>query len=409
MFNRTKNLQLSVIKQMELLASHKPDVVSLAQGIPGFDTPECIKRRVELALKRGVVSKYSLSPGLPELRELIELSLARDNMFYDWQKEIIVTAGAIEGITAAILAITSQGDEVIIPSPTYTSYREVINLAGCKPVYVGLDEDRGWAFDLEKFESAITEKTKAIFYCNPNNPTGTIYTRGQLMGLAKLAEKHNLFIICDEVYKDFIFSQKEAKLLRFSAENRRSLASSPFFSLAEVPELRKRVIRVFSFSKPYAMTGWRVGYLHSDESVVREILKVHDSLVTCAPVISQYAAMGALEMGESDLNKFVQDFKEHRDFACSRLDKLSHIFSYAEPNSAYYVFPKVISPLDKGGKGDLLSWKLALDLLDKAQVAVVPGIAFGPNGEGHIRINFGRDKKDVAKAFDRMDEYFKNF
>ena len=395
MFNRTKNLQLSVIKQMELRASRYPDVVSLAQGIPGFDTPECIKRRVKLALNRGVVSKYSLSPGLPELRELIELSLARENMFYDWQKEIIVTAGAIEGITAAILAITSQGDEVIIPSPTYTSYREVINLAGCKPVYVPLDEARGWAFDLDKFESAITEKTKAIFYCNPNNPTGTIYTRDQLMGLAKLAEKHNLFIICDEVYKDFIFANTN----EVEPPSGGSTSSARFFSLAEAPELRKRVIRIFSFSKPYAMTGWRVGYLHSDESIVREILKVHDSLVTCAPVISQYAAMGALEMGESDLEKFVKDFKENRDFACSRLDKLNHIFSYAKPNSAYYVFPKMRTDAKD-------SWKFALELLDKTQVAVVPGVAFGPNGEGHIRINFGRSKEDVGRAFDRMEALF---
>ncbi len=401
MFNRTKNLRLSVIKQMELRASRYPDVVSLAQGIPGFDTPECIKRRVELALKRGVVSKYSLSPGLPELRELIELSLARENMFYDWQKEIIVTAGAIEGITAAILAITEPGDEIIIPSPTYTSYREVINLAGCMPVYVSLDENRGWAFDLDKFEKAITEKTKAIFYCNPNNPTGTIYAKEQLLGLAKLAEKHNLFIICDEVYKDFIFDAEGAKPPRFASVNRGGLAP---FSLGEVPELRKKVIRVFSFSKPYAMTGWRIGYLHSDESVVREILKVHDSLVTCAPVISQYAAMGALEMGERDLKKFVKDFKEHRDFACSRLDKLSHIFSYAKPNSAYYVFPSFAKALDGEPRPD--SWKFALELLDKAQVAVVPGVAFGPNGEGHIRINFGRSKEDVGRAFDRMEEYF---
>jgi aspartate/methionine/tyrosine aminotransferase len=160
------------------------------------------------------------------------------------------------------------------------------------------------------------------------------------------------------------------------------------------------------------MTGWRVGYLHSDESVAREILKVHDSLVTCAPVISQYAAMGVLEMGESDLKKFVVDFKEHRDFICLRLDKLSHIFSYVKPNSAYYVFPK-ITPLSRAaGKGlgeGADSWKFALDLLEKTQVAVVPGVAFGPNGEGHVRINFGRDKNDISKAFDRMDEYFKNF
>ncbi len=388
MSSRTKNLQLSVIKQMELRASKYPDVISLAQGIPGFDTPACIKRRVERALDRGVVAKYSLSPGLPELRELIELDLARNNMFYDWQKEIIVTAGAIQGITATILAITEPGDEIIIPSPTYTSYREVINLAGCKPVYVDLDESRGWAFDLEKFEKAITKKTKAIFYCNPNNPTGTIYTKDQLMGLAKLAEKHDLFIICDEVYKDFIF------------EN-----DTKFFSLAEVPELRKRVIRLFSFSKPYAMTGWRVGYLHSDESVVKEIIKVHDCLVTCAPVISQYAAMGALEMGEKDLIKFVSDFKKHRDYICERLDKLKHVFSYVKPNSAYYVFPSYAKASEGGPSGD--SWEFALNLLEKTQVAIVPGVAFGPNGEGHVRFNFGRSLENIEEAFNRIEEYFK--
>lgn len=376
---------------MELRAAKHPDVISLAQGIPSFDTPGCIKRRVERALNKGVVAKYSLSAGLPELRELIELSLARDNMFYDWQKEIIVTAGAIQGITATILAITRQGDEVIIPSPTYTSYREVINLAGCKPVYVPLNEKEGWAFDLEKFESAITKKTKAIFYCNPNNPTGTIYTKEQLGGLAKLAEKHNLYIICDEVYKDFIFDPEH---------------SGNFFSLAEIPELRKRVIRIFSFSKPYAMTGWRVGFLHSDESIVKEILKVHDCLVTCAPVISQYAAMGALEMGEGDLKRFVNDFKNNRDLICSRLDKLNYVFKYAKPNSAYYVFPSFAKATD--GKPQAGSWRFALDLLEKTKVAVVPGVAFGPNGEGHVRFNFGRNKEDINKAFDRMDEYFSN-
>lgn len=402
-FSRTKNLQLSVIKQMELRASRYPDVISLAQGIPGFDTPGGIKRRVERALDRGVVAKYSLSPGLPELRELIELDLAKNNMFYDWEKEIIVTAGAIEGITATILAITKPGEEIIIPSPTYTSYREVINLAGCRPVYVPLDEENGWVFDLEKFSKAITKKTRAIFYCNPNNPTGTIYTKEQLLGLAKLAEEHDLFIICDEVYKDFIFGTAgEAKPLRFGTPNRRGLAS--LFSLAEIPELRKRVIRLFSFSKPYAMTGWRVGYLHSDEENVKEIIKVHDSLVTCAPVISQYAAMGALEMGERDLKKFVSNFAEHRDYICQRLDNLKNIFSYVKPNSAYYVFPSFAKATD--GKPQN-SWKFALDLLEKTQVAVVPGIAFGPNGEGHARFNFGRNKRDIKEAFDRMDKYFK--
>jgi len=180
MFNRVKNLQLSVIKQMEIRAAKYPDVISLAQGIPSFDTPAGIKRRVERALKNGSVAKYSLSPGLPELREMIEISLAKENMFYDWQKEIIVTVGAIEAITAAILTVSEPGDEIILPSPSYTSYKEVVSLAGCSPVFVPLNEAAGWFFELEEFKKAITPKTKAILFCNPNNPTGTVYSREQL-------------------------------------------------------------------------------------------------------------------------------------------------------------------------------------------------------------------------------------
>jgi aminotransferase len=377
---------------MELRAAKFPDVISLAQGVPSFDTPECIKRRVERALKDGVVARYSLSPGLPELRELIEVYLARENMFYDWQKEIIVTAGAIEGITATILAVTSPGDEIIIPEPTYTSYREVIILAGCVPVFVPMNEEKGWAFELEKYEAAITPKTKAIFYCNPNNPTGTIYTKDQLLGLARLAEKHNLYLISDEVYKDLVFDSPEK-----------------FFSLAEIPEMRKRVIRIFSFSKTYAMTGWRIGYLHSDESVIAEILKVHDSLVTCAPVVSQYAAMGALEMAEDDVKKFNKKYRIRRDLICGRLDKLKNVFSYIKPTSSYYVFPRIINgniKLENNEVPGSLSWRMALELLDKCQVAVVPGIAFGPNGENHIRISFGKRKREIDEAFNRMEKIF---
>lgn len=393
MFERVRNLNLSVIKQMELRAAKYPDMISLAQGVPDFDTPACIKRRVELALKKGLVAKYSLSPGIPELRELIEINLARENMFYDWENEILVTAGSIEGITATILALTNPGDEIIIPEPTYTSYREVIVLAGCVPVFVPLDESKGWAFDLEKFKSAITPKTKAIFYCNPNNPTGTIYTKEQLSTLADLAEKNNLYLISDEVYKDFLFKKDQE-----------------IFSLAEIPELRKRVIRLFSFSKSYAMTGWRVGYLHSDKEIVREILKVHDSLVTCAPVISQYAAMGALEMGERDLQEMNKSYRRRRDLICHHLDDLSEIFSYVRPESAYFVFPKIIAEDLKFTKDnnhpESSSWGFALTLLDRTQVAVVPGVAFGPNGENHVRMSFGRSEKDIDRSLGRIKKFF---
>lgn len=396
MFERTKNLQLSVIKQMELAASKYPDVVSLAQGIPSFDTPECIKKRVENALKRGVVAKYSLSPGLPELRELVELSLEKEKMYYDWETEIIITAGTIEGITSSILAITNPGDEIIVPTPTYTSYKEVIKLAGCEPIFVSLNEKKGWEFELDLYEKAVTNKTKAIFYCNPNNPTGTIYSKDQLLGLARIAEKHDLFLISDEVYKDFLYTQTD---------------KNNFFSLAQVPELRQRTIRLYGFSKAYAMTGWRVGYVHSDQSIIKEILKVHDSLVTCAPVISQYAAMGALEMGERDLTLHNKEYFQRLNLICKRLDSLKHIFSYVKPNSSYYIFPKINEAIlnaipDKyEQKGN--SWKFCSYLLEKVQVAFVPGIAFGPNGENHVRISFGRSQKDINKTFDRLDKFFK--
>ncbi len=398
MFERTKNIKLSTIKEIELKASKYPDAISLAQGIPDFDTPEFIKRRVERALKRGVVAKYSLSPGLPELRELIEESLEQENMYYDWEKEILVTAGSIEGITATIMAITSFGDEVIIPEPTYTSYQEVIKLAGCKCVFVPLNEKEGWSFDIERYKKAITSKTKAIFYCNPNNPTGTIYTKKQLLQLADLAEKHNLFLISDEVYKDFVYDNEK------------------LFSLAEIPELRKRVIRIFSFSKAFAMTGWRIAYLHSDAENVREIIKVHDSLVTCAPVISQYAAMGALEVGEKQIKDFCHKYKKRRDMTCQRIDKLHDFFEFVRPNSAYYVFPKikqeVVDIIKNDNKAVLTknnnidSREFAFWLLKKTQVATVPGVAFGPNGEEHIRISFGRKEEDINEAFDRIDKLF---
>jgi aminotransferase len=381
MFNRINKLQLSLIKQMEIRASKYPDVVSLAQGIPSFDTPACIKRRVLRALEIGAVAKYSLSPGLAELREMIEINLAKANMFYNWQKEIIVTAGSIEAITAAVLAITEPGDEIILPSPSYVSHKEIVHLSGCCPVYVPLNETKGWTFELEKFAQAITPKTKAILFCNPNNPTGTIFSQEQLIGLADLAEKYNLFLISDEVYKDLIFNETDS-----------------IFSLAELPEIRQRLIRTFSFSKSYAMTGWRIGFVHSDESVINEILKVHDCLVTCAPVISQYAAMGALEMGDSYIADFKKQYFHRLNLICSRLDKLSRYLNYVRPNSSYFVFPKIFNNRD--------SVSLALDILNKVQVAVVPGVAFGPNGEGHLRLSFGRSEEHINSAFNRLEKYF---
>lgn len=383
MFSRAQKINLSPIKQIEILASKIPDVVSLAQGIPSFDTPEVVRRAAIKALEAGRVAKYSLTPGLPELRETIEQVLAKENMFYDFEKEIIVTAGSIEAITASLIAITEEEkNEVILFSPSYASYPEAVKVAGGVPVFSNLAEEDDWSIDFSDLKKKISDRTVAILYANPNNPTGMLFKKEDLLKLADLAKQNNFFIISDEVYKDFIYTDDK------------------IFSLAQVPEFRKLVIRVFSLSKAYAMTGWRVGFLHSDEENVREILKIHDSLVTCAPVISQYAAMAALDYASEDIEFFKAEFLKRRNLICSKLDELKEFLSYQRPDSSYFVFPRLLQEQD--------SRKFSLDLLNNAGVAVVPGVAFGPSGEGHIRMSFGRSEKDIERAMSKLKSFLLN-
>jgi aminotransferase len=394
-----KGISLSPIKEMELRASRIPGVVSLAQGVPSFDTPETIKRAAIDAIEKGKVAKYSLAPGILEFREAIGQNLEKENKFFDFENEIIATAGSIEAITATLLAILEPGDEVLIPDPTYTSYQPAIKVARGVPVFVPLDEKNGWSFDIEKFESLITPRTKAFLFCNPNNPTGTIFSRNQLHALAQLAIKHNFYILSDEVYKDFIYTDEG---LAFGAPK----AKPSLYSLAELRGIRDRLIYIFSFSKAYAMTGWRIAYLATHQDLAKKILAVHDALVTCAPVVSQFAAMAALEMAADDVAKFKDFFQKRRDLTCRRLDKLKHVFEYQKPDSAYFVFPNIKEKYLEKVAGTGGSWKFAIELLEKVKVAVVPGVAFGPSGENHVRICFGRSEKDINEAFDRMEEFF---
>lgn len=415
---------------MELLASQVPDVVSLAQGIPSFDTPEIIKKAAMKALNRGVAAKYSLTYGLPELREAIEQKLAEEKMYYDFEKEIIATVGSIEGITASLISIINEKkDEVVLFSPSYASYPEAVKVAGGKPVFSSLIEKDGWKIDFNDLAKKMNIRTAAILFCNPNNPTGTIFSKEDLFKLAELAWKKKIFVICDEVYKDFIYNDET----RINTDENMPARRSPgaggdkheygFFSLAQIPDLRKMVIRVFSMSKVYAMTGWRIGFVHSDEENISEIVKVHDALVTCAPTVSQYAAIAALDFADKEVKEFCRQYQERRDLICDYLDELPEIFSYQKPNSSYFVFPKILkTQINTDEKTDKhrenirvnprsypcksVSWNFAIDLLNKARVVVVPGIAFGPSGEGHIRLSFGRDKKDIHEAMKRIKNYF---
>lgn len=385
LFARTADVKLSPIKAMELAASRVPDVISLAQGIPSFDTPEPIKSFVQQKIADGECARYSLTPGLPELRECIAESLLQEAMHYDPDREIIVSSGSIEAIAATLLTLTQPGDEIILPSPSYASYQEVVRIAGCTPRFAPLREERNFAFDEEAFEACLSSRTRAILYCNPNNPTGTVFSEAETRALIALAERHNLFLVIDEAYKDFVYT------------------SEVYFSPAQVAAVRQRIVRIFTFSKAYGMTGWRVGYLHSDARNVQEILKVHDALVTCAPVVSQYAALAALEYGQEHITSFRQAFKQRRDLMLAHLDHLSHVFDYQKPEGAYFVFPRLKDVVAHARNSHLLAY----DILEKAKVAVVPGSAFGPSGEAHIRLNFGRGSDDITTAFERLTEYFR--
>lgn len=378
------SFELSPIKAMELAASKIPGVVSLAQGIPSFRTPEVIKAFVHEKIDQGLCDKYSLTIGLSELREEIAASLQKENLAYDPETEIIVTAGSIEGITASVLASTEPGDEVLVPSPTYASYRGSLAIGGCVPRFVELDEDNNFDFHVERVREAITRRTRAILYCSPNNPTGTLYSEEKTRQIIDLAIKHDLTVIIDEVYKDFYYT------------------ADRHFTPASIAAARDRVIRVCSFSKAFAMTGWRVGFVHADASRIRKILKFHDAMVTCAPVVSQYGAIAALRFGEPFLEEFKREFKRRRDYAIQMLDTMSHVLDYQLPKATYFVFPRVKDtvPLAKD------STRLAYDILEKARVALVPGVAFGPSGESHLRMTYGKEMPDLEEAFRRLQEYF---
>lgn len=378
------SFELSAIKAIELAAAKRPGVISLAQGIPGGNTPKIITDFVIEKIRAGVCDKYSLTTGLSELREEIALSLERDDLHYNSETEIIVTVGSIEGITASLLALTSPGDEVLVPSPTYASYLGAISLARCTPRFIELDEDNNFDFDVRAIERSITRNTRAILYCSPNNPTGTLYSEAKTRELLRLAERHNLTVLIDEVYKDFYYT------------------SDKHFTPASLPEARSRVVRICSFSKAFAMTGWRVGFLHADQSLVQQILKYHDAMVTCAPVVSQYAAIAALRNSDTLLATFLDEYRARRNMTLAALDRMSAWLDYQTPKATYFAFPRVKDsvPLARD------STRLAYDILDRAAVAVVPGVAFGPTGESHLRICYGRERDVLETGLARLESYF---
>ncbi len=380
--HRVGSMPVSAIHEMTRLAAGMSDVAFLSWARPEGNTPEFINESAVRAIRDNLVSAYSPVPGLPELREAIAEKLAQDNGIDAKASEILVTVGAIEGLFAAVLAVVDPGDEVLMPTPTYSTHAVQVKMASGIPVFVPTVEEEGFRLDLGAFERAVTSRTRAILFCSPSNPTGTVFTREELLGLAEIAQRHNLVLITDESYEYFVYDDAR------------------HFSLASIPELKERTISCFTFTKTYVMTGWRVGYVVATEEMIEQIRKAHIPMAICAPVVSQYAALAALRGPQDCVREFRDKYRGLRDLMCERLDGLSSVFAYQRPQGAYNMFPRVL--VEEGRD----SFNFCKDLLLRAKVSLTPGVAFGPTAEGHVRMSFCTSEEMINRAFDRMEEYF---
>ena len=378
---RVAQITISAIKEMPLIASKVGGCVSLGQGIPSFPTPPHIVEAVARRMRDDPDSgKYTLGPGMPELREAIARQLSGQiGRPVDPDQEICVTVGAMEALSAAVLTVVDRGDEVLLPSPNYASHIEQVLLAEGVPVFVPLRQ-ANWQLDMDELRRAITPRTKAMILCNPHNPTGANFAEADLRELAGLAMAHDLFVICDETYDFLVYD-----------------GHSPF-SLTTLPGLAEKTIATFSFSKKYAMTGWRVGYVYATGGILDQIMKVHDAVAICAPSLSQHAALAALQGGQECVAAIKAVLQQRRDLVCERLERLGAFFDYVKPQGAYYLMMHYQLP-------GIDSMTFALRLLHEARVITIPGAAFGPAGENHVRISFGGKESEINEAFDRMERW----
>jgi aminotransferase len=379
--DRVGKIEKSAIHEMTRLSKEIEDVAFLSWAKPTSGTPQHIKEAAMSSIKDGRVGGYSETSGLFTLREEIAKKLKRDNNINANPSQILVTVGAIEGLSAAVMAVVDPGDEVILPTPTYSTHIRQVIIASGKPIFVPTKEEEGFALDIDGIRNAVTEKTKAILYCSPSNPTGTVFQEEQLREIANIAIENNLVVITDEAYEYFTFD------------------GNKHFSIGSIPQMSKNAISCFTFTKTYAMTGWRIGYLHATEELVTQIKKAHIPLAICAPVVSQYAALAALTGPQDCVSGFKQHYLTTRNLMCERLDELKSVFEYQKPMGSYLMFPKILAD---GGDDSATFCKT---MLREAKVSTTPGVAFGPTGEGHLRLSFCVPEDMINKAFDRMEDY----
>ena len=299
---------------------------------------------------------------------------------YDPKDEIIVTVGGSEAIDLCFRAMLDPGDEVIVPEPAFVSYKPCVRLAGGVPVVIDLKNEDDFKLKPEALEAAISDKTKILFLSYPNNPTGAIMTREDLLPIAEIVKKYDLFVVSDEIYSELNYSDE------------------PHVSIASLPGMRERTVVINGFSKAYAMTGWRLGYAAAPAYIAAQLLKIHQYAIMCAPTTAQYAAVEAINNGEQDTAMMREEYNERRRYLLKRFRDMG--IDCFEALGAFYVFPDISA-------FGLSSEEFATRLLHEQKLAVVPGSAFGASGEGHLRISYAYSLKDLKRAVDRIEAFIK--
>ena len=375
-----ETIKPSGIRKFFDIVSEMKDAISLGVGEPDFDTPWHIRDEGIYALSKGKTF-YTSNAGLKELREEICKYLKRtQNIEYNPLKEVIVTVGGSEAIDIGLRAIVNYRDEVIIPQPAYVSYEPCTILAGAKPVIINLKAENEFRLTAEELENAITDKTKVLILPFPNNPTGAIMEREDLEKIAKIIIKHDLYVMSDEIYGE----------LTYKGEH---------ISIASIAGMKERTILINGFSKAYAMTGWRLGYACGPEAIIKQMTKIHQFAIMCAPTTSQYAAVEALKNGDEDVKMMRQAYNQRRRFLLNAFKEMN--VKCFEPYGAFYVFPCI-------KEFGMTSEEFATKFLEEEKVAAVPGNAFGESGEGYLRISYAYSLENLKIAMERFKRFVEN-
>lgn len=373
-------IAVSTIRQFDEQVSGIEGIIKLTLGEPDFNTPEHVKTAAHDAINDNF-SHYSGMAGLTDVREAATFFLKEKyGISYQSDSEILVTVGATEAISASLLAILEPGDKVLMPAPIYPGYEPIITLAQAEPVYIDT-RPNNFVLTPEMIKNTMAEhgdQVKAIILNYPSNPTGVTYNREEVKAIADVLQNYSIFVISDEIYSELTYDEEHVSIAEF------------------IPD---QTILINGLSKSHAMTGWRIGFIFGPHNLVSEIIKVHQYLVTAASTISQKAAVRALVEGINDAAVMKEEYRERRDFVYEQMTSFG--FEVARPNGAFYIFAKIPANYEQD------SMKFCVDLAQKQAVAIIPGIAFGPEAQGYVRISYAADMNTLEAAMERIGAYMK--